>query len=67
MFASVVVANRGEVAVRVFRTLRRMGIVSVALYSDADVAARHVREADRAVRLGPAPPAESYLDVAAVV
>ena len=67
MFASVLVANRGEIALRVFRTLRSMGIASIAIYSDADVAARHVREADRAVRIGPAPPAESYLDVAAVV
>ena len=67
MFASVLVANRGEIALRVLRTLRSMGIASIAVYSDADVSARHVREADRAVRIGPAPPAESYLDVAAVV
>ncbi|HWG72423.1 MAG TPA: biotin carboxylase N-terminal domain-containing protein [Acidimicrobiales bacterium] len=51
MFASVVVANRGEIALRIFRTLRRLGIRSVAVYSDADADARHVREADSAVRL----------------
>ena len=51
MFASVMVANRGEIALRVFRTLRRLGIRSVAVYSDADAAGRHVREAESAVRL----------------
>ena len=67
MLRRVLVANRGEIALRVMRTLRRMGIASVAVYSDADAGARHVREADSAFRLGPAPPAQSYLDVAAVV
>lgn len=64
---TVLVANRGEIAVRVIRTLRAMGIRSVAVYSDADAGARHVAEADVAVGIGPAPARQSYLNVAAVV
>ncbi|MFD4970034.1 biotin carboxylase N-terminal domain-containing protein [Streptomyces sp. NPDC058424] len=63
MFETVLVANRGEIAVRVIRTLRALGVRSVAVFSDADASARHVREADTAVRIGPAPASESYLSV----
>ena len=67
MFNTVLVANRGEIAVRVIRTLKAMGIRSVAVYSDADTGARHVTEADVAVRIGPPPARQSYLDIQAVV
>ncbi|BBY62166.1 acetyl/propionyl/methylcrotonyl-CoA carboxylase subunit alpha [Mycolicibacterium helvum] len=67
MFTTVLVANRGEIAVRVIRTLKTRGIRSVAVYSDADAGARHVTEADVAVRIGPPPARQSYLDIDAVV
>jgi len=66
-FETVLIANRGEIAVRVIRTLRAMGIRSVAVFSDADAGARHVAEADVAVNIGPAAARESYLDIDAVV
>ena len=61
MFKKILVANRGEIACRVIKTARRMGIATVAVYSDADRSARHVQLADEAVFLGPAPSVESYL------
>ena len=67
MISRLLVANRGEIACRIFRTCRRLGIQTVAVYSDADAQARHVREADIAVHIGPAPARASYLDVAAIV
>jgi acetyl-CoA carboxylase biotin carboxylase subunit len=67
MIRKVLVANRGEIARRVFRTLRRMGIAAVAVYSDADAEAPHVRDADEAVRIGPPPSAESYLNIDRVI
>ncbi len=63
MFKKVLIANRGEIACRVIRTLKKMGILSVAIYSEADAGARHVLEADEAICVGPAPAAESYLNV----
>ncbi|HYP56609.1 MAG TPA: acetyl-CoA carboxylase biotin carboxylase subunit [Solirubrobacterales bacterium] len=67
MFEKVLIANRGEIAIRVARTLKEMGIGSVAVYSEIDRDAPHVREADEAFLIGPAVPAESYLNIAKIV
>ena len=67
MFTKVLIANRGEIACRIIRTLKKMGIQSVAIYSEADAGARHVLDADEAVCVGPAPAAESYLNVAKIL
>ena len=61
MIQSLLIANRGEIACRIIRTARRMGIRTVAVYSDADAKALHVRQADEAVHIGPSPARESYL------
>ena len=67
MFEKVLVANRGEIAIRVMRALKEMGIASVGVYSEADRSAPHVREADEAFLLGPAVPAESYLNIEKII
>jgi propionyl-CoA carboxylase alpha chain len=67
MFSKILIANRGEIACRVIRTARRMGIATVAVYSDADARAPHVRLADEAVRLGPPPASESYLNAELII
>jgi propionyl-CoA carboxylase alpha chain len=61
LFKKILIANRGEIACRVIRTCRKMGIATVAVYSDADARSPHVMMADEAVRLGPPPASESYL------
>ena len=67
MFRTLLIANRGEIACRIMRTAARMGIATVAVYSDADAHGAHVALADRALRIGPASPRESYLNIAAVL
>ncbi len=67
MFKKILIANRGEIACRVIRTARAMGIKTVAVYSDADARAPHVRMADESVRLGPPPASESYLDAELII
>ena len=67
MFSKVLIANLGAIACRIIRTLRQMGIGSVAVFSDADAGSLHVAQADEAVRIGPAPAAESYLSIPAIL
>ena len=67
MFKRILIANRGEIACRIIKTARRMGIATVAVYSDADRDALHVEMADEAVAIGPPPAAESYLQIDRIV
>src|SRR6266568_7333164 len=67
MFTKILIANRGEIAVRIMTTCREMGIRTVAVYSDADRNARHVREAGEAYVIGPAPAAQSYLRIETLI
>src|SRR6266567_9609036 len=67
MFRKILIANRGEIACRVIKTARRMGIATVAVYSEADAEALHVHAADEAVPIGPAPSAESYLRIDRII
>src|SRR5437762_10752757 len=66
-FKKVLIANRGEIAIRVMRTCRELGLSTIAIYSDADRAALHVRQADQAFCVGPPPSRESYLNQAAIL
>ena len=61
MFSKILIANRGEIACRIIKTARRMGVATVAVYSDADSNALHVRQADEAIHIGVPPARESYL------
>src|SRR5947208_17089926 len=67
MFTKILIANRGEIACRIIRTARRMGIRTVAVYSEADAGALHVALADEARLIGPPPARESYLDLRAII
>src|SRR5215469_12586826 len=67
MFKRILIANRGEIACRIIKTARRMGLETVAVYSDADAKALHVELADQAVRIGPPPARDSYLNVSAIL
>ena len=67
MFASVFIANRGEIACRIARTAARLGLRTIAVYSEADAGALHVRQCDEAHLIGPAPAAQSYLDIGRLI
>jgi urea carboxylase len=67
VFDKVLIANRGEIACRIIRTLKKMGVRSVAVYSEADAGARHVLDADESVCIGPASSAESYLNIGKII
>ena len=67
MFGKILIANRGEIACRIIRTARRLGIATVAVYSEADRGAMHVELADEALPVGPAPAGESYLNIEAIL
>ena len=67
MFRKILIANRGEIACRVIKTARRMGVRTVAVYSEADANARHTRLADEAVLIGPPPARESYLVIDRII
>src|SRR5262249_366981 len=67
MLAKILIANRGEIACRVMRTAKRLGIATVAVYSEADAGALHVAMADEAILIGPPPARESYLDIARII
>jgi geranyl-CoA carboxylase alpha subunit len=66
-FSSVLIANRGEIACRIIRAARQEGLSAIAVYSDADATALHVRLADKAIRIGPSPPGQSYLSIGALI
>src|SRR5688572_18179775 len=67
MFSSLLIANRGEIACRIIRTAKRLGIRTIAVYSDADRRALHVQLADEAIHIGPSPARDSYLSIDAVI
>src|SRR2546429_9958665 len=67
MFRNILIANRGEIAVRIIRTCRKLGIKTVAVYSDPDLESQHVIDADEAYNIGPGQPSESYLNIRKIV
>jgi len=67
MFSKILIANRGAIACRILRTLKKMGIASVSVYSEADAASRHVLDADESYNIGPAPAAQSYLSIETIL